>query len=119
MLLQPTSPLRIEKDVLSAVYTFQETGYNDTKVSVCEVDHPKARIGLIEAGAKFSGIDLSGKRSQAYHAEYRLNGAVYVFRADVLLSRHSLFTENLRASIMPRERSFDTDEHIVFVPVKV
>lgn len=114
VLLQPTSPLRIAKDILTAVDTFQDAGCKDTVVSVCEVDHPTAWIGVIEEEAKFSGIDLSGKRSQDYQKEYRLNGAVYVARADVLLSRHSLFTESLKGAVMPRVRSFDIDEEIDF-----
>lgn len=114
VLLQPTSPLRTASDVLEAVHIFQQGGCKDTVVSVCEVDHPTAWIGVIKERDKFSGIDLSGKRSQEYQKEYRLNGAVYVARTDVLLSRHSIFTESLRASVMPRVRSFDIDEEIDF-----
>jgi len=114
VLLQPTSPLRTATDILDAVDTFQEAGCKDTVVSVCEVDHPTAWIGVIDERAMFSGIDLSGKRSQDYQREYRLNGGVYVARVDVLRSRHSLFTESLRASVMPRARSFDIDEEIDF-----
>lgn len=114
ILLQPTSPLRIANDVLAAVNTFQEAGCMDTVVSVCEVDHPTAWIGVIEEGHRLSGIDLLAKRSQDYEKEYRLNGAVYITRTDVLLMKHSLFTDSLRASLMPRCRSFDIDEELDF-----
>jgi len=114
VLLQPTSPLRTARDILAAVDTFQEAGCKDTVVSVCEVDHPTSWIGVIEEGARFSGIDLSGKRSQDYQQECRLNGAVYVAQTNVLMTAHSLFTENLRASVMPKSRSFDIDEEIDF-----
>lgn len=115
ILLQPTSPLRTARDILDAVDTFQEGGCKDSVVSVCEVDHPTAWVGVIEEGTKLSGIDLSGKRSQDYQKEYRLNGAVYVARTNVLLKRRSLFTESLKASVMPRARSFDIDEEIDFL----
>jgi len=114
VLLQPTSPLRTAQDILTAVDTFQKAGYKDTVVSVCEVDHPSAWVGVIGEESRFSGIDLSGKRSQDYQKEYRLNGAVYVARTDALLNRRSLLTDSLRASVMPRNRSFDIDEEIDF-----
>ncbi len=62
----------------------------------------------------FEGIVPTGKRSQDYRKEYRLNGAVYVARADWLLSSGSLFTEPSCASVMPRMRSLDVDEELDF-----
>lgn len=114
ILLQPTSPLRRADDVLSALNVFEEAGCSDTVVGVCEVEHPTAWVGLINEDSRFTGIDLSGKRSQDYQQEYRLNGAVYVARTDVLMGSRSLFTEQLRASVMPRNRSLDIDEEIDF-----
>lgn len=114
VLLQPTSPLRNAHDILAALRTFRQGGCRDTVVSVCEADHPTAWIGVIDKEARLSGIDLSCKRSQDYQKEYRLNGAVYVARTGVLFQRHSLFTDKLIASVMPRGRSLDIDEEIDF-----
>ena len=114
VLLQPTSPLRNAEDVLSAFNVFEEAGCSDTVVGVCELEHPTAWVGQIGDDSSFTGIDLSGKRSQDYQEEYRLNGAVYVVRTEVLMNTGSLFTERLRASVMPRVRSFDIDEEIDF-----
>ncbi|PLW82086.1 acylneuraminate cytidylyltransferase family protein [Kineobactrum sediminis] len=114
ILLQPTSPLRNTDDILAAVKVFEETGCSDTVVSVCEVDHPTSWVGVIDDHSTFSGVDLSGNRSQGYRIEYRLNGAVYVARAETLMNKKTLFTDRLRASIMPRARSFDIDEPVDF-----
>jgi N-acylneuraminate cytidylyltransferase/CMP-N,N'-diacetyllegionaminic acid synthase len=114
ILLQPTSPLRSATDILAAISIYEDSGCMDTVVSVCEVDHPTAWVGHINQNSRLDGIELSGKRSQDYQKEYRLNGAVYVANADVLLGKNSLFTDRLRASIMPRRRSFDIDEDIDF-----
>jgi len=84
-------------------------------VTVCEVDHPTAWVGTIGEGSRLEGIDLSGKRSQDYRKEYRLNGAVYVARVDWLVSSGAVFTERLRASVMPRMRSLDIDESVDFL----
>ncbi|MBJ6137372.1 cytidylyltransferase domain-containing protein [Marinobacter litoralis] len=114
VLLQPTSPLRNAGDIRDALECFRENGQNNTVVTVCEVDHPTAWTGTIGDGCKLEGIDLSGKRSQDYQKEYRLNGAVYVAQVSMLLTTKSLFSESLIASVMPRERSLDIDDELTF-----
>lgn len=114
VLLQPTSPLRNAEDIRGALDVYREGGCEDTVVTVCEVDHPTAWVGTIGDGSRLEGIDLSGKRSQDYRKEYRLNGAVYVARAGFLLSSSSLFTERLCASVMSRVRSLDIDDSVDF-----
>jgi len=114
VLLQPTSPLRNAEDIRGALDVYREAGCEDTVVTVCEVDHPTAWVGTISEDSRFEGIDLSGKRSQDYRREYRLNGAVYVAGVAELKKNTGLFTYSLRASIMPRERSVDVDELLDF-----
>ncbi|WP_282041278.1 acylneuraminate cytidylyltransferase family protein [Halomonas alimentaria] len=109
ILLQPTSPLRTAEDILSALYIFEEHGCGDTVVSVCEVDHPRAWVGIVSKDSCLEGIDLSGKRSQDYQKEYRLNGAVYISSIGSLLCSNTIFTKRLIASIIPRARSIDID----------
>lgn len=110
ILLQPTSPLRNAEDIRAALDVYRKGGCEDTVVTVCEVDHPTAWVGTIGEGSRLEGIDLSGKRSQDYRKEYRLNGAVYVLCCKVLIRKDCLFFERVIASIMPRDRSFDIDE---------
>jgi len=114
VLLQPTSPLRNAEDIRAALDVYREGGCEDTVVTVCEVDHPTAWVGTIGEGSRLVGIDLSGKRSQDYRREYRLNGAVYVAGIAGLQENKGLFTYSLRASVMPRERSVDVDELLDF-----
>lgn len=114
VLLQPTSPLRTAEDIRAALDVYRDGGCEDTVVTVCEVDHPTAWVGTIGEGSRLEGIDLSGKRSQDYRKEYRLNGAVYVARVDWLVSSSSLFTESLFVSVMPKMRSLDIDSSADF-----
>src|SRR5690554_6190155 len=109
VLLQPTSPLRNAEDIQKAWDVYRENRCEDTVVTVCEVDHPTAWVGTIGEGSKLEGIDLSGKRSQDYRKEYRLNGAVYVVKAEVAIKSSSIFMDNLKACLMPRVRSQDID----------
>lgn len=112
ILLQPTSPLRISEDITEALSVYRDGGCENTVVSVCQVDHPTAWIGTLDNDSRIEGIDLTGRRSQEYKEEYRLNGAVYVISVDKLLTSKAILSENMIASIMPRSRSFDIDEKI-------
>jgi CMP-N,N'-diacetyllegionaminic acid synthase len=114
VLLQPTSPLRNADDIRAVLQVYREGGCEDTVVSVCEVDHPTAWVGTIGKDSRLEGVDLCGRGSQAYQKEYRLNGAVYVARTEVVLNKRSMFTDRLRASVMPRDRAIDIDEELDF-----
>ncbi len=114
ILLQPTSPLRSAEDIRTAVENYEHSGSGDTVVSVCEVDHPTAWIGTISDCGHLNGLDLTGKRAQDYQKEYRLNGAVYVTSVKTLRETGRLFTDSVRACVMPRVRSIDIDEAVDF-----
>lgn len=114
VLLQPTSPLRSSDDIQAALDVFEAAGCEDSVVTVCEVDHPTAWVGTLAEQSQLTGVDLSGRRSQEYQQEYRLNGAIYVAQVEYLLSSASIFTEQVYASVMPRIRSLDIDEGVDF-----
>lgn len=109
VVLQPTSPLRNSKDILSAIELFAAKGCNATVVSVCDVGHPTSWVGMLDDESHFFGLDLTGTRSQDYQKEYRLNGAVYVCQTETLLRTGKLFTKKLYGFVMPQMRSVDID----------
>jgi N-acylneuraminate cytidylyltransferase/CMP-N,N'-diacetyllegionaminic acid synthase len=115
ILLQPTSPLRSAEDIRAAVEKYEHSGSGDTVVSVCEVDHPTAWIGTISESGHLNGLDVTGKRSQDYQKEYRLNGAVYITPVSILSETGQLFADSIRAFVMPRARSVDIDEAVDFM----
>lgn len=110
VLLQPTSPLRTAVDIRAAVDLYYQKHNQNTVVSVCEVDHPTAWTGTVNKDCVISGIDFTGKRSQEYTEEYRLNGAIYVANYDHVVTTDVLFTENVYAYVMPKEKSVDIDD---------
>ena len=112
VLLQPTSPLRNAEDIQAAIELFEEKGGVNTVVTVTELEHPSAWNGYVNNNGEFEGVDLSGKRSQDYTSEYRLNGAVYVIFSEEIIQRDRILTERIFASIMPRARSIDIDSEI-------
>lgn len=114
ILLQPTSPLRNAEDIQGALGLYCRKKTKDTVVSVCEVEHPSAWTGTLTDDCVITGIDFSGKRSQEYTKEYRLNGAVYVADYYNLISAGSVFSSNVYAYDMPRRRSVDIDDELDF-----
>lgn len=114
ILLQPTSPLRNSEDIQGALNLYCRKNTKDTVVSVCEIDHPSAWTGTLTDNYVIAGIDFSGKRSQEYPKEYRLNGAVYIADYHHFMSTAMLFTGNVYAYVMPKERSIDIDDFFDF-----
>ena len=115
VILQPTSPLRTPEDIDAAVKKFRETKC-DSVVSVCEVEHPiewmytldRDRMKpLMKDGARIT-------RRQDAPMVYRLNGAVYVTRRETITQKNTVLAGDLRAYVMPPERSIDIDTEMDF-----
>lgn len=110
VLLQATSPLRSDADILAAIDLFLTREF-DLTMSVAATDSGVLKYGTL-ADDQFIPL-----REPAFcfanRAElpgvYRPNGAVYVFSAEWFLSNGGLATENIGASLMPMERSLDID----------
>lgn len=110
VLLQPTSPLRTAVDIRAAVDLYYQKHNQNTVVSVCEVDHPTAWTGSLNDDDALAGIDFTGKRSQEYDKEYRLNGSIYVVDYEYVMTGETLFTDSVYAYVMPKEKSVDIDD---------
>ena len=109
ILLQPTSPLRNSNDISKALKIFLDSNSKNTVVSVTPLEHPSSWIGNVTGSGRFLMNEFVEKRSQDHKIEYRLNGAIYVIDTKCLIKTKSLFSQNLEAYIMPRERSYDID----------
>jgi CMP-N,N'-diacetyllegionaminic acid synthase len=114
--LLPTVPLRATKDIDNAIKIFNK--YNaDSVISVVESPVPlqwhmrinKKKI-LKNYLPKFNVL----KNRQEEEKTYLPNGAVYVFRTEVLRSKRQYYTEKTYPYIMPRERSADIDDQLDF-----
>jgi len=117
VLLQPTSPLRNEKHLDEAIELLMSKKA-DAVISVCKMDHsPLWSNVLPEDGSivNFLKDDIKNKRSQDLPSYYRLNGAIYICRTDVLLDEETFFiNDNIFAYQMERKSSVDVDNNIDF-----
>lgn len=111
MLLQPTSPLREASDIEGAFKMLSEAGA-DAVVSVCEArEHPYWMKKIAEDGTATDFLPTSEEYSnrQSLPQLYRLNGAIYLVRRQVLLAERTVYPQRTLAYVMPPERSIDID----------
>lgn len=117
LILQPTSPLRNNKDIDKAIeFMFKKKA--DAVISVCELNHPPIWSGKLPKNKKMNKFfEKSGfkNRSQDQKKHYRLNGAIYICSLDKFLEQNSVFLQkNVFAFEMPREKSIDIDTELDF-----
>jgi CMP-N-acetylneuraminic acid synthetase len=116
VLLQPTSPLRNEKDITVAIELYKLKNAASV-LSVTEVDHPTNWCNTLDSSLSMKGFiktDNRGERSQDFDKEYRLNGAIYIWNVEKFLIEGKTIIEPSFASVMVRNRSVDIDEKIDF-----
>ena len=115
-LLQPTSPLRDAADIQNAISIFEEKEA-DSVVSVCEVDHsPKIcnTLGENESMEDFINTKTVGRR-QDLGVFYRINGAIYIQKMDVLMEGKNLYGPKSYAYVMDKVHSVDIDDAFDFM----
>lgn len=112
LLLQTTSPLRIQSDLESLFTMFeQKLGQYDSAVSVTEHDDPHPnKIQKIENGylESYLGTESMVPR-QSLPKVFRLNGAFYLTDVLTLKKRRSFFTPKTMPYLFPKERSVNLD----------
>ena len=110
--LRPTSPLRAPADVDAAVAILRDTGADGVR-SVCLAEHHPYWMKRLEGDRllPFSseGDDRTHRRRQQLPPVYRLTGAVDVLRAASVLEAGAMFAGDVRAYVMPPERSVEVD----------
>lgn len=110
VLLQATSPLRKAEDIDRAVALLEQTGA-DSVVSLCLAEHHPAWMKRIEFDRVVPFLENGPEytRRQDMPPVYRLNGAIYVTRPQVLLQGNAILGPDTRALVMDNESSVDID----------
>lgn len=120
-LLQPTSPLRTEKDIKNA-YQFFCDKQADAVTSVCEVDHSPLWTMVLPEDCSLQEYNKSncGNAPRQQLATYhRFNGAVYIRKIEYTSVGVELISEKEYAFIMDRENSVDIDTELDFKMAEV
>lgn len=109
-LLQPTSPLRTEKDIIAG-YRELEQKKADAITSVCECDHSPLWCMVLDKELSLSEFrkNLINCSRQQLEQYYRINGAIYIRKIGYEQGKIAIFSKKEYALIMDRERSIDID----------
>ncbi len=109
-LLQPTSPLRNEEDIINA-YDIYKAKEAVAVVSVCEVEHSPLWCGHLGENGSLAGFisERDTIQRQAIRPFYRINGAIYIAGVNEFEKDRFLYREGSYAYVMSREKSVDID----------
>lgn len=110
VLLQATSPLRLDSDITDALKLFEAHVY-DMVLSVVERDRGVLKYGTLQ-GTVFTALREQRYcffNRQALPPVHGPNGAVYVFEADRFIAANGFPSDRIGAIEMPIERSADID----------
>lgn len=115
-LLQPTSPLRIAEDIVNGYKLFEEKKASAV-VAVCEMDHSPLWSNVLPSDLSMDGFirdEVKNKSRQDLPNYYRINGALYIVRTEVLNNISDMYNDKCYAYVMPGERSVDIDTELDF-----
>lgn len=113
--LQCTSPFRKVHHIDQAIEKLTNEDA-DSIVSVCESEVSPFWMKTIENGILkdfLNDIPFYSRR-QDVPSVYRLNGAIYIAKTEVLIKNKNWYTENTLAYVMDRNSSMDIDDMIDF-----
>jgi N-acylneuraminate cytidylyltransferase/CMP-N,N'-diacetyllegionaminic acid synthase len=114
VVLQPTSPLRTQKDVEEAMKMFFDGNY-DAVVSINEPSPHPYLVRALDGNSKivdlFKFADKVARR-QDMPKLYSINGAIYIIKVDVFRLEKTFMPINTAGYVMPRSRSIDIDSEL-------
>lgn len=116
-LLQPTSPLRTSNDIIEGYRVMEEKEAN-LVVGVCKMDYSPLWANTLpedNSMENFIRPELVELPRQSIPTYYRINGALYIVKADYLMTSSNIYSMKSYASIMSKENSIDIDDSIDFV----
>ena len=109
ILLQPTEPLRNNKDVDSAIESYY-TYNRQPLVSVSEVDDHPILIRSIKENRLMPLLNVSSTcRRQDMPNYYRVNGCIYINPVEYL-DENTSFNDNIIPYVMEKSHSVDIDD---------
>lgn len=115
MCLQCTSPLRNTNQIDEAICEIYSKDA-DSAISVCESEVNPYWMKIIKDG-KIDDFIKDNKfyaRRQDLPVVYRLNGAIYIGKIEIILNNKNWYTDNTLPIIMDRITSIDIDDEIDF-----
>ena len=121
VLLQPTSPLRDEKDIDEAISKLIQEKDATALISVKEIDNKILKAFKINNNGYLEGISNNKypfMRRQDLPKVFMPNGAIYIISINEFLKTKRLFIDNAISYLMNEEKSLDIDTIDDFEKIK-
>lgn len=112
ILLQPTSPLRDEKDIDESILKLIKEKNATALISVKEIDNKILKAFKNNKNGYLEGISNNiypFMRRQDLPKVFMPNGAIYIIKIDEFLKTKKLFSDKTISYIMDEKKSFDID----------
>lgn len=113
ILLQPTSPMRNSSHIDEAINMYEDSNI-DSIISVTKAEHSPLWSNILPPDGsmdKFLNKQFINIRSQDLPVYYRLNGAIYICKTEILLKCKTFFlNKNVYSYIMDNDVSIDIDD---------
>jgi len=122
LLLQPTNPLRTVTDIEQAISLLKNSDVDSVlSVSKVEDNHP-ARMKLIDHKGYLEEPAYAAKKfdapRQSFDDVYLRNGAIYLFKTELIIEKGRIMGDRCAPLIIPRERAFNIDDEVDFVIIE-
>ncbi len=122
ILLEPTSPLRKQKDLDNIIKLAGDNRECDGVISVGEVhmEHPSIVKRITQKGKiapyleNISGIYQRQQLGKAYFPY----GVGYMLKTDILMEKHSIYTDNILPYFIERWQNYEVDDIYDFVCIE-
>lgn len=117
MLLQATSPLRNEEDIVNAIELLHKKN-GRAVVSLTECDHSPVWCNTLPDDScmdNFEREEYKNLPRQQLPIFYRYNGAIYLVKNEELWNKEHMLEKECYAYVMPQERSVDIDTALDFM----
>ena len=115
--LLPTVPFRNSEDIDCAIELFWKKEA-DSVISCTNLQHPAEWIFSVSDDMKIEQNLESTKKKlinrQSIKPQYIPNGAIYIFKYELLKEKYNYYSNNSYAYVMPKERSVDIDTEFDF-----
>jgi CMP-N,N'-diacetyllegionaminic acid synthase len=120
ILLEPTCPLRTPEDVRDCLALVAKGSYDSVATFKDAELNPHRAWRIVDGVPEvFITGSVPWLPRQKLPKAYQLNGAVYIFRSNLLAKEaKSLLVGKVGAILMPRERSQDIDDSVDFTIVE-
>lgn len=115
-LLQPTSPLRKEEEIVGGYKLYRHKNANSV-IGVCEMEHSPLQSNILNDDLSMENFihkDIYLKPRQQLPVYYRVNGALYIVKVKDAVDIFDLYDKKCYAYIMPQEKSIDIDTDLDF-----